>query len=317
MCSSNLTWEQIEFQHEPLYDELVEPLGKKTKYWIEIGKEPHKTKWLVKLVRSDELGTRGEDWAEWVVRQLSLKLGVPTAEVQPAIVINQGGIRQRAIMSRNLAPIGLSLMHGNELISIYDDEYDEDKNRHNPRYTVETIKAALEFQSVQVPPGLDPSLKTAFDVFTGYLVLDALVSGRDRHHRNWGVLVPPGAEARTMILAPSYDHGNAFGNQEPEAKIIQMITDGRIDRWVLKGKSQHFVGKPSLVEVATKALSFSSPSAAKFWMDAVERLSENDIETVTSVVPCGYMTPERVKFIVSLVKLNRRRLLNAYQANLP
>lgn len=78
----------------------------------------------------------------------------------------------------------------------------------------------------------------------GYLLLDAWVAGRDRHHENWAAI----EHAGELRLSSSFDHGNALGLQEPEDRVEELATDAdRLLVWVERGRSHHFDGRPSLV----------------------------------------------------------------------
>jgi hypothetical protein len=44
---------------------------------------------------------------------------------------------------------------------------------------------------------------SAYDVFCGYLVLDALVANSDRHDHNWAVFLPPTLQDERPALAAS------------------------------------------------------------------------------------------------------------------
>lgn len=63
---------------------------------------------------------------------------------------------------------------------------------------------------------------TAFEAFTGYLVLDALVANQDRHEENWAVLrpLPGGGE---VTLAGSYDHGSSLAFNLTDARRIPYV----------------------------------------------------------------------------------------------
>ena len=75
-------------------------------------------------------------------------------------------------------------MHGNELLAAAIYGYDKSALRHNQQYSLANIKKALDGYSAPAPYAGAP----AFDWFAGYLMMDALVAGRDRHYENWGVI---------------------------------------------------------------------------------------------------------------------------------
>lgn len=223
-------------------DEVDEQLGTKEKSWLrDVGDE----RWLFKEVRSSGGRIRGEDWAEKVVEQLGRLLGLPMATVELAIWAGQ-----RGIVTRNFVPDGARLEHGNELLVRVDPDYDRDVARQNDRYTIDAVSKALA--EVRAPGAYDREGLTAFDVWAGYLVLDAWVAGRDRHHENWGVI----AGRRARVLAPSFDHGNALGFQEADLRCRRMVTDpSRLLIWAERGTSHHFAGGPTLVQLVSRVVS--------------------------------------------------------------
>lgn len=130
-------------------------------------------RWLFKYARIHDGVTRGEDWAECLVRRLANLLGIPTATVRLAHCAGRRGIISRSIVTQAQV-----LVHGNELLSITDPEYDREAERENPRYTAATVETAL--RHIDPTPGLADMMPvpTAFDQWAGYLMLDAWVAGR-------------------------------------------------------------------------------------------------------------------------------------------
>ena len=181
-------------------DEVDEQLGTKEKSWL---RSPVGERWLFKQVRRTAQGVPGEDWAEKIVCELAALIGLPVARVE--LAARDG---QRGIVSLNFVPEDARLEHGNELLVRVDPDYDRDQNRRNERYTTAAVKLAL---ADAYPPDayLIESL-SAYDLWAGYLMLDAWVAGRDRHHENWAVI----AGQQRRVLAPTFDHGNALGFQE-------------------------------------------------------------------------------------------------------
>ncbi len=172
--------------------------------------------------------------------------------------------------------------------------------------------AAVQHALEEVGPPADidwPGDFTAFDVWTGYLLMDAWVAGRDRHHENWAVILR-GGERR---LAPSFDHGNALGFQERDERRVRMLGDEpHMMRWVERGTSHHFAGKPKLTELAWSALRRASPAARRFWLDRLDSISEDEVRSVVSPVPRAIMSEVTHTFVVRLLATNRRRLLDGY-----
>ncbi|MBO1030261.1 MULTISPECIES: hypothetical protein [Propionibacteriaceae] len=276
-------------------------MGKKEKLWFEaLGEgEDQATLWLFKQVRDEGGLIRGEDWAEGLVHVLAQLLGIRSACV--ALAERVGG---RGVLVRNILDDGESLAHGNELMAVAVEGYDSAKLRLNSQYTLPNIRQGLSGYR-----GGDDR-RTAFDELAGYLMLDALVAGRDRHHTNWAVKLSVDGPGR---LAPSFDHGNALGFAEPEAHVVALLTDeARLASWVRRGKSQHMPARPTLVSVAVDALRAAGPSAS---LDLMERLEDVSLETFGEAVeamPLHIMSEAHRRFSVRIVETNRRRLLDEF-----
>lgn len=281
------------------FDVGDEPMGTKEKFWIDLGVN----RWLVKLCRVVDGRVLGEDWAEWLVHRLASLLGVPTAVAEPARVRALGGYR-RGIASRDVREErALRLVHGNELLAEADEWYDPNARRENPRYTVAAVRRALG--GVEAPRGLPAPVQGAFDAWVGYLVLDAWVAGRDRHHENWAVV----RTARTARLVPSFDHGNALGFQETEAAVSRMADDATsMERWARRGSSHHFAGRPGLVTLAHEGLALACEDVRAYWLQRIGAVSASDVATLVAAVPSDLMSQARCTFITTLLETNRRRL---------
>lgn len=283
------TWTRVEAE---------EPLGTKDKFWVQDGDG---TRWLFKFAREKHGFVRGEDWAEWLVHGLANLMGIPTACIRPA---TSGG--RRGIISRSVVTSDQRLEHGNELLARVDPAYDEEAPRENPRYTVEAVKLSLE--GVAAPAaGHDLLQLSGFDVWTGYVVLDAWVAGRDRHHENWAAV----GDDEARWLAPSFDHGNALGFQESDAKRVDLAEhpDGLLT-WAVRGRSHHFAGRPTLVAVARESLDLATPAAANLWRTRLRAVQEARVQELLDRVPADLLSVQSRRFCLNLLQLNRRRVLD-------
>lgn len=288
--------------HEEPQDE---PLGSKEKFWIQdvASRERH----LVKFARGTNEDVRGEDWAEWIVQHMADALSVPHAQVVPITLNGRRGIASKSVLRFDTAQ---RLVHGNELLSEADIDYDSSLERENPGYTVRAVRHAL--REVDQPISFTgPRDMDAFDVWAGYVTLDAWVAGRDRHHENWAII----SERDRRTLSPSYDHGNALGFQESDANRQRCADDPqRLKKWASRGRSHHFAGKPILVDVAHEALSLASPVARAYWSSQLTSIEWADIDGVVSAVPRALMSEAAANFAMALLRVNMRRLLDAYPA---
>jgi len=280
-----------------------EPLGTKQKFWV--ANPDDDRPWLLKLARVTDAGTLGEDWAEWLVHHLGELLGVPTARVLPASFDGRRGVVSRSVLNSLAVE---RLVHGNSLLTEIDEEYDPALKRENPRYTVRAVKAALT--GVVAPADFSgPTAMDGFDVWAGYLVLDAWVAGRDRHHENWGVLSSQDGRA----LAPSYDHGNALGFQErPEHLLTLNESAAMRSTWLARGRSHHFTGRPRLVDVAHEGLGSASATARDYWNARLRSIDQDEFDAIVQSVPREIMSDPAHRFAVHILNENKERLLRDY-----
>lgn len=274
-----------------------EPLGSKEKFWVT---GPGGVRYLFKYARAKDERVMGEDWVEWVVHQLGELIGIPTAVAIPAT--HHG---RRGVLSRSVLQPGERLIHGNELFALADPWYETEVSRPNPRYTVTAVQTALA--SIPAPDRCAPPVRTAFDAWAGYVMLDAWVAGRDRHHENWAVIEHGGARR----LAPSFDHGNALGFQEPEPKVADLaVDDARLAAWARRGRSPHFPGKPTLVQVARDALRLAGAAVHDHWIGKLTDVSDGDVGSVLAQVPDEFLSEPGRIFRTRLLTHNRERIVH-------
>jgi len=194
----------------------VEQSGSTKNTWLE---EPGTTNhWLHKDTVIPANGVeQGEDWSEVVSTQVAIAFGLPCAQTR--LCSREG---RRGSISLNIRPDDHSLNEGTvaldrcEGVTTYfrhtEGRPGADPNRRGverPGHSLANIRVALT--GVLPPPGFSgPDEMEAFEVFAGYMVLDALIANRDRHEQNWAVLTPQLASVPER-LAPTYDHASSLG----------------------------------------------------------------------------------------------------------
>lgn len=171
------------------------------------------------------------------------------------------------------------------------------------------IQRALS--GLQVPPGADvPSDFQAFDVFAGYLMLDALVANRDRHDDNWAVLRPV-VGTDVPALAGSYDHAGSLGYNLTDAERERHLREGTLQRWVRRGTAWRFEHekKPAtLVEIAAQGLAAVRPAARSTWLDWLRGLDMRYVTSTVEMVPG--LSDTAASFSIEVMCANRGRLLD-------
>lgn len=296
--------------------EEPEWMGTRWKVWLEDPDVPDLL-WLFKAVRCKQMpdGTRRcfeEDWAEWLATEVATHLGIPAAQVRMARWSGMDGIISRSLLQDDRGrPLADKLEHGNEMLQAADPTYDKAQHGQAAGYTLDAVWAALE--GVGVPSGCDPPITESTQLFAGILILDALIANTDRHHENWGAL----ASGSERWLAPTFDQGTCLGFQGPDdmrRRYLERSTGHGVEVWVERGRSNHFEGKPRLIELAIDALDRVPESVAAHWIARVEAFDLERWRDTLASVPQARMSHLARSFAFEVVHLNRERLLDAHRS---
>lgn len=289
-----------------------EPIGREEKLWV---REPgassrsRERDWLFKPVIIKSGHRQGEDWAEKIVSELGGLMGVPCAEIRFAVRDGRPGS-----LSRNVAPDEWNLVSGSILLSELIENYQEGRLSPpgRPGHSPKTVCQALS--SCEPAPGV--AGLGAFEVFAGYLELDAWVANRDRHDENWAVLVTTALPERRCRLAASFDHASSLGFGERDHTRAQLLQSGKISSWARKGTAVRFEHDPSspksdipsLVTTADLALALAGARARAHWMQRLAAVSREEIQNLILRTP--NLSDVTASFILELLTINRERLLD-------
>lgn len=277
----------------------LEPAGAEEKEWL---LDQQDVAWLYKPVVAKDGRRQGEDWAERIVSMLAAMLGVPAATVVMACRDGQPGC-----LSRNARPDGCESQPGAVLLSGLVDGFDPRQPRG---HSIDAIAKVLT--GFGAPPSFaGPEAFSAFDVFAGFLVLDAWVAHRDRHAENWSVLVCQ--EGHRQLMA-SYDHASSLGFNLTDATRQRLLGDeASMRRWVTKGDAYRFEGgsRKPLVDHALDALARCPGRVGAYWL---EQLSDVTAERAAAVVEdTPVLSDVSRRFVMTVLDLNRRRLLDGWR----
>jgi len=298
-----------------------EPGGDEAKRWfIAPESSRHAGHWLFKprriktLKLSEErqrLGhepdvlVRGEDWAEKISYEIAKLIALPAAETELATVVQlRTDERVYGSMSRDMRPRDWAWTPGAALLAESDDEFDSKSCRG---HTITAIRQALE--------GLGGSVSTpyadwsAFDVFAGYLVLDAWIANTDRHAHNWGVLQDP--RTGDVCLGPSFDHGSALASGDEDRIRAQRVEQKKVDHWCEHGRTKRFNGGEaiSLIDVAGEALSVCGVAARQHWAAQIINVDLDICNDIVVATP-NLSDPTRT-FVRTALATNRKRISDA------
>lgn len=279
----------------------VEQMGSKPKFWFKYEDES----WLFKEARANT----GEDWAEKVASEIAALLGLPTHHTELA---TWRGARGCAVKSF-LVPKRDFLIHGNELLGGFLEDYDTEKVRGQSDHTFDNIVGVIEKLFAEGKPRRNAAI-----LMVGYLVFDALVGNTDRHHQNWGVILrptnPKGEEADFQVkMAPTFDHASSLGRELLDIARRRHLEENSIARYIRKARGgifEHAEAKKGMSPVdLASLLAQRYPELFRPWQKRVAEIEENDLLRVLSQIPLQRISPEAKKFALELVKQSRQHLL--------
>lgn len=271
---------------------------------------PRAEHWLWKPCQRTDDGSvlATNDVSEVAASRLAALVGLPAAECRFAVLGREIGV-----VSKNVTPSGFDLHDGEAFLHEVDgyvrrpprlgaDGRTKGYLRLDEGYTLEAVEQVLE--GVGCPPSHEASM-SAFQVFAGYLALDALIANTDRHPRNWALLERRRDGKR--LLAPTFDHGTALGSGMTDEKRknrdpVAFCARGRANAFTPRGQS--------LVNLAHAAL---RRSQASLWLERLSSLSDGQIRGVLDAPP-GRLSAVASRFIEQVLIINRRRLCDVDDA---
>ncbi|MDI6912473.1 HipA domain-containing protein [Nocardioides sp.] len=240
------------------------------------------------------------DVAEVVSSRIAMRIGLPSAECQYALWKGEQGV-----VSRNVTPSGYDLHDAETYLSAVEGysrrspQFDDVGNqrgrlRSDVGYTLDAVVEVLD--GLTGPPGWEEM--TAYQVFAGFLVLDALVANGDRHPRNWAVLERRSDGCRA--IAPTFDHGSSLGSGLSDER--RATRDPRA--FCRGGFANPFTSRPLLLDLARRAV---NDAAASFWFERVADLGSDDFDAAVTA-PSGRLSVVASTFIGQVLTINRERL---------
>ncbi|WP_428116119.1 hypothetical protein [Candidatus Poriferisodalis sp.] len=267
-------------------------------------------RWLLKYVTDNRNADgseypKGDDWSERVANGAALRLGIPAARTELAFE-HLSETRFGVISGSVLAPhdnggrANEELVPGNELLPqpvIGGDRL---------AYTVDAVQQALDDVG---PPSEATQGFTAWEVFVGYLLLDAVIGNTDRHEENWAVI----ASSTDRRLASTFDHASSLGFLLADERRRQHLatTDQAFtpESYADRAKSK-FAGKPHPVDVATEALARCGPAVSGYWLNRCSEV-DNLVEPIW-LVPQHRMSETARQFAEKVLRRNCARLLEGF-----
>ena len=286
----------------------VETLGSKPKFWFQ---EDEKRL----LFKAEDRGT-GEDWAEVASCHLCELLGLPHVEYELAAEYDGQSYCRPGVVCENMAPPPISLALGNQLLLALDRDYPAAQRFKVRQHTVDVV---VEIVDILDPPS-DPwmadvpwGIRSALDVFAGYVMLDAWIANQDRHHENWGAL----SDGDELWLAPTFDHGAALARNLTDRERGERLTTRDRNRTIVtfaKGGRSAFYGSSADVRPlgtieAFQAFGNVAPRARDAWLNRLGAVNREALCGILERVPPERMSETCRQFTLELLLTNQQRLL--------
>ena len=279
-----------------------ESLGTKPKRWLV---EPESgARWLFKEAtvgtsKQRQAYRRGEDWSERVACEIARLLGLPVARVELAVVRQLGGTVYGTVC-RSVLEETQHLVSG---VLLMEERGMQISRYRREEYTVEGIARSLD--TVQPPDGVLSSL-SAWGVFVGYLVLDALIGNTDRHEENWGAVV----SGRTRRLSPTFDHASCLGYMLSDTDRRERLStrdSNRTPEGFADRARSPYAGRPHPISVVKEAQRLGGRHATRHWLELAQDI-DRMAEQIWAIPDHRISTPAR-DFAERVLRRNWGRLV--------
>lgn len=294
----------------------VETRGASEKVWLS---EPGgstarpETHWLFKPATVHSNGDRQVgDWSEVVAASIAEDLDVPAAAARLAV---RDGVE--GVITRNVRPVEYDMDTGRLAMLDRIDVRLRDSQRDRSAsigHSLDNVRRTLDGY-VAPPHATSWTTSTAYDVFVGYLVLDALIGNGDRHEQNWSVLRARSSVGPPDALAPAYDMEASLGFQLTDgARAARLRDRSALESFALKGLARRFHGdlKTSLVDLAARAVESCSEVGRARIASLLESVARADFEVMLG--RHGGVSEVTRSFAGAVLEINGRRIQDAIRA---
>ena len=290
----------------------LEQMGTKSKFWY---KNDEGELYLFKATLSkdkwgNDIQRDGEDWAEKIACEIAKALQIPCALYELASYNGQQGI-----ITKNFVADGENMQYGNSLLKRLYKILGKTTINPNHTHQLSDIVFCL-YEYIKNPPtNWDqlPEINTACDVFSGYLMFDALISNQDRHNENWGMISNRNNQS---FLAPTFDHAASLGRNESDEKRQLKLTSNdkgqSVSHYVSKAKSQILsldLKRLKTIEAFSTLGQTFAPKASINWLQRLAAIDKTVFEDIINRVPSTIMTDISKQFALQIIIANKHRLL--------
>ena len=233
-------------------------------------------------------------WIEKLAGELAIAMGLPTATYEMCETEdNQRGIASPSYLKNGgVEQPGIVLMQ-------------EAFETNSVLYTVENALAVFDLLDIKLPSGYTPppEIRTAKDLFIGYLLHSYWIDDPDFHARNWGTQTNLNGDRE---LLPNYDYGRAL--------VDFPIVNNRLEIFAERlaaTRTCAFVnndGKEIKMDEMVAILERISPITTQYWSEQIAQASAEQLNPICDLFPLGWGSPERIDFARVFINYNSQRL---------
>ena len=142
-------------------------------------------------------------------------------------------------------------------------------------------------------------------------MLDAWIGNGDRHHENWGFVIP--LTGGTPNLAPTYDHAACLGRELLDSKRLQRLTHHTVQTYAERSRSafyrQEGDSKPLLTFDVFAIVARDYSRSAALWLEQLAMISPAQVQALLNRIPANRISPNALEFAQQMLDINRSRLL--------
>lgn len=300
----------FDFENLTCTRDVLEQLGSKEKFWFyKIGSSEER--FLFKFSRTNT----GEHWSEKIAEEIAEILEIPHAKYNLAIFNNRNGVYCESLVDNDER-----LVMGNEILHAIDSAvypapqpYAEKKFVKTREHTFSRIIGCLETQNILCPP--NSPVEKASSLFSGYLLLDALISNQDRHHENWALILK--VNTREKFLCPSYDHAASLGfnlsDDERSERLTTKDCNRSIKVFASKARSAIFNLREDKNPLGTSEAFLRASQRQReclpYWLEKLNDINDQKIDRILNKFHRNILSDVTKDFTKKLILENKNRIL--------
>ena len=147
--------------------------------------------------------------------------------------------------------------------------------------------------------------------YASYIVLDGLIGNTDRHHENWGMILP--ADSDFPNLAPSFDHASSLGRELADNRRAEILQQHGILSYLMRGSGGIYTGHlrkraPSPLRLAQMVCRWRNDIGA-FWQQTLSAVPDCSLRDAVWKIPPDFMSDIAKNFAYEILITSKAEIL--------